>query len=122
MEIEPPTINSTRLRPVSAHVDPQIMRTVQASASRPNTMKMPAAAPAMELSPGMSVLVEAPPARAPTKMNAIVARTPSAPQMNPKTAAVTTPPGRAGRLPGIGWAYGDCWPYGDWWPYGVGCC
>ena len=40
--MDPPTSSITRLRPVSAHTEPQIMTTVQARASSPKTIEHPA--------------------------------------------------------------------------------
>ena len=65
--IDPPTSSITRLRPVSAHTEPQIITTVQASARRPTTIRTPPIAPPSAPSPGIasSGAARAPVAKAP---------------------------------------------------------
>src|SRR5438309_1986159 len=104
---QPPTSSMTRVRPVSAHTEPQIMTMVHARARTATTMSTPPTAPESELRPGMSVELETPLAIAPTKNRPVVISTPTAPSRNPRTAAVITPPGRPASAT---WSY--CCPYG----------
>jgi hypothetical protein len=97
MEIDPPTMSITRLRPVSARTEPQIMTTVQASASRPSMMRTPAKAPAKDPKPGIAASRSpvAPPDTAPRTRNARVTRIPNAPKTKLRTAATVTAGGLA---------------------------
>jgi hypothetical protein len=92
--MEPVTSSSTRLRPVRAQTDPQMIAAVQtaiSTASRITTARM-------ELSTSSSAekspMNEA--ANDPAAKSSRVKITPSAPKTNPSTAAVTTEPGFAG--------------------------
>ena len=83
----PATSSITRLRPVSAHTEPQIITTVQARASRPKTIRAPPTAPPTAPEAGDLVVRTAPPqpvTTAPPMNSTMVTSTPSAPKMKPE--------------------------------------
>ena len=109
--MEPPTSSRTRLRPVSAHTAPQIIRTVHARQIRPDDDEHGAdprggvtAQPREGVVAGVEGAGHAHDGRA-AEEDAERRRTPKAPKTNPRIAARTTWPGRDGAADQPYWPY-----------------